>query len=59
MSLPPNMQNNFQGQNIIVNQVPVGHILSQNNGIVTNSIGHENQIIHNNIVENQGMQGNI
>ncbi|XP_076273819.1 TATA-box binding protein associated factor 12 [Rhynchophorus ferrugineus] len=57
MSLPPNMQNNFQGQNIIVNQVPVGHLISQNNGIVTNSIGHENQVIHNNIVENQGMQG--
>ncbi|XP_030767283.1 transcription initiation factor TFIID subunit 12 [Sitophilus oryzae] len=51
------MQNNFQGQNIIVNQVPVGHIMTQNNGIVTNSIGHENQIVHNNLAENQPMQG--
>lgn len=54
------MQNNYQGQNIIVNQVqvPTGHVMTQNNGIVTNSISHDNQIVqHNNIVEAQPMQG--
>lgn len=52
------MQNNFQQQNLIVNQVPVGHLMTQNNGIVGNSIPHENQMVqHNNIVESQPMQG--
>lgn len=51
------MQNNFQQQNLIVNQT-VGQLMTQNNGIVTNSIPHENQVVHNNLVEPQPMQGN-
>lgn len=51
------MQNNFQQQNLIVNQT-VGQLMTQNNGIVTNSLPHENQVAHNNIVESQPMQGN-
>lgn len=50
------MQNNFQQQNLIVNQT-VGQLITQNNGIVTNSLPHENQVVHNNIVESQPMQG--
>ncbi|XP_066154509.1 transcription initiation factor TFIID subunit 12 [Euwallacea fornicatus] len=51
------MQNNFQPQNIIVNQ-PVGQLITQNNGIttVTNTLTQENQIMHNNIVEPQAIQ---
>ncbi|ENN77042.1 hypothetical protein YQE_06454, partial [Dendroctonus ponderosae] len=49
------MQNNFQQQNI-VNQ-PVGH-LTQNNGIIGNSMPHENQVSgHNNMTDSQAMQG--
>ncbi|XP_066257557.1 transcription initiation factor TFIID subunit 12 [Euwallacea similis] len=51
------MQNNFQSQNIIVNQ-PVGQLITQNNGIatVTNTLPQENQIMHNSIVESQPIQ---
>lgn len=50
------MQNNFQQQNT-VNQ-PVGHLITQNNGIIGNSMPHESQISgHNNITNSQAMQG--
>ncbi|KAL1505561.1 hypothetical protein ABEB36_005102 [Hypothenemus hampei] len=41
------MQNNFPPQNIIVNQT-MGHLMTQNNGIVTNSVPHENQLAQHN-----------
>ncbi|XP_050307920.1 transcription initiation factor TFIID subunit 12 [Anthonomus grandis grandis] len=50
------MQNNLQQQNTMVNQMPVGH-LQQNNGVVGNSMLHENQMVQQNMVEPQQVQG--